>query len=157
MERQRSHGFEFGETFRVAEEVTPGKQKPKLFPRKAYTPRWSIRLRLMKYKDAESLIDQLVVLGWPRSSWMFSINTDNGQQWPTRAGCLSKRSSPVRSRAWSQWPDSSSSPVLQSPGFLAFCHLNIKLKPACREFKCYIHLVKTYFVDKFYNECGHFG
>ena len=71
MERPRSHGFEFGQTFRVAEKGTPGKQKPKLFPRIAHMPPWSIRLRLMKNKDAESLIDQLVVLIQTKDASLF--------------------------------------------------------------------------------------
>ena len=32
MESPRSHELEFGQTFRVAGEGAPGKQKPKLFP-----------------------------------------------------------------------------------------------------------------------------
>ena len=62
MEGPRSHELEFGQAFRVVGEGAPGKQKPKLLPGISYISRWSIWLRLMKYKDTESRIDQLVVL-----------------------------------------------------------------------------------------------
>ena len=62
-------------------------------------------------------------VGWLVRSMVVKSKVD--RRLVTRAGCLSYRSRPVRRRAWSQWPSSSRSPLRQSPGFLAFCHLQV--------------------------------
>ena len=51
MESPWSEEFEFQETFRVAEEEAPGKQKPKLFPRISYIPGQTLKPSASPYNE----------------------------------------------------------------------------------------------------------